>query len=260
MAKWILIIVIVLITLYVVLITGLPVFIYVISSVNPGPKDKKAAIDRGRQLEANTETVIAVGAHPDDIEWYAGGTLAKLVADKKRVIVVIATDEAGLKETRQKEQIRASEIIGYDKVVFLSYPDGSLRDQPRANVVEKLRDLYEKYDPDTVLTFDPYIHSALYHHPDHISAGEAAIEAARKEGIGNVYLFHSGAPDTWVDISETVDLKIKGRNAHKSQNLRILTPFGMDYPVKESAYLEGRKAGLPYAESFRKLPDNSLTD
>lgn len=256
MAKWILIAVIVLITLYVLFVTGTPVFVFIISTVNPAPKNKSAAIENGKHLLKKTKTVIAVGAHPDDIEWYAGGTLGRLVADHKQVIVVITTDETGLKETRQKEQIRASEIIGYDKVVFLGYPDGSLKDQPREDVVEKLRELYRKYEADTVLAFDPYIQSAIYHHQDHIAAGNAAIEAARAEKIDDVYLFHSGAPDTWIDISETIDLKIEGRDAHDSQTIRLLTPFGMNYLIKEAAYLEGRKADLRYAESFRMLSDD----
>lgn len=252
MIKWFFIFIV---GLYLLLIFGSPIFLAVLHQLNPGPKNKQEAVKRGNQLLEQAKTVIAVGAHPDDIEWYAGGTLAALIKKGVDVIVIMATDGGKNSDpkARRKEQLKAAKTIGYKKVIFLEYPDGALADQSQEDVINKMKMSYKEYKADTIITFDPYEQAPLYHHPDHIAAGKAAIEAAKQTNIKQIYLFHSGRSNTWVNIAGGIDAKIEGRAAHKSQTKWFLTPFGMNYILKETAWLDGRKVGLTYAEPFYQL-------
>lgn len=230
-----------------------PFFIAFLHLINPGPKNKHAALKKGEALLAAARTVAVVGAHPDDLEWYAGGTLARLSKNGTRIIAIMATDGGRLSKMRHAEQLKAASVLKYREVFFLDYPDGSLNTQPQEEVVDKIVRIYQKYQPNTVITFDPYNQGPLYHHPDHIAAGKAAIMAAVQMNIPRIYLFHSSKSDTWVDTSKDIDLKIRGREAHKSQTKWFLTPFGMGYIIREVAFVDGRKVGLKYAEAFRKF-------
>ncbi len=241
--------------IYLLLILGSPLFLAILHQLNPGPKDKKEALKQGNRLLEQTKTVVAVGAHPDDIEWYTGGTLDVLIKKGVDVVVIMLTDggKNSDPDVRKKEQLAAAHTIGYKKVFFFNYPDGQLDEQNQNEVIEKIKEVYKQYNADTIISFDPYVQGPLYHHKDHIAAGKAAIKAAKQSNIEKVYLFHSGRPDTWVNIANGIKAKIKGRAAHKSQTRWFLTPFGMDYIIKETAWLDGRKAGIKYAEAFHKL-------
>lgn len=232
-----------------------PVFAAIVSALGPAPKDRAKARASGETLLREAKTIVAVGAHPDDIEWYAGGTLAEAVQRGARVIVVMVTDggRRGLAGRRHEEQLKAARVMGYERVIFLDYPDGSLAASPKQEVEAKLASAYREYQPDTLITFDPFDQGPLYRHPDHLAAGAAAVAAAGSAGLTHVFLFHSSKPDTWVDVSDTVGIKIEGRAAHRSQTKLFLTPFGTGPMIRETAFLEGRKADLAYAESFRKF-------
>jgi len=250
---WVIITAGIIVGIYLLFLIASPFLVASIQLFNPAPKNRNIALQNGKELLDKTKTVVAVGAHPDDIEWYSGGTLARLSRNGIRVIVVMATDDGRRKNTRQAEQLKAAQALRYEKVIFLGYPDGSLKKQPKQEIINKLEKIYQDYQPDTLITFDPYNQAPFYHHLDHIAAGKAAIEAALQMNIPNIYLFHSGGSDTWVDISKEIGLKVKGREAHKSQTKWFLTPFGMGYIIREAAFLDGLKVGLRYAEPFRKL-------
>lgn len=253
MVRWVLIIIGIIAGLCLLFLVAGPLLASFMHSLNAGPEDKEKALKNGKELLAAAKTVVAVGAHPDDLEWYAGGTLARLARQGARVIVIMATDDDRRKETRRAEQLKAAGLLDYEKVIFLGYPDGALAEQPRDEVAEKIKQVYLDYRPDTLITFDSYDQAPVYHHSDHIAAGKAAIEAAERAGIARIYLFHSGKNDTWVDISSEIDLKIKGRDAHRSQTRWFLAPLGADSIMKRLAGAEGSRVGLEYAESFRKF-------
>lgn len=253
MIRWVIIIVGIIVGIYLLFLVISPFLVAFLNLMSPGPKSRNMALKNGRELLEKAKIVVAVGAHPDDIEWYTGGTLARLSKTGVRVIVIMATDDGRCEKIRQAEQLKAARTLRYEKVIFLGYPDGSLKKQPQQEILGKLKKIYQNYKPDTIITFDPCIQSPFYHHSDHITAGKAAIEAALQMNIPHVYLFHSGGSDTWVDISKEIDLKIKGREAHKSQTKWFLTPFGMGYIIREAAFFDGLQVGLRYAESFRKL-------
>jgi len=123
------------------------------------PRDVPLAKKNGEALaQMRDESVVAVVAHPDDAEWYAGGTLGMLARNRNRVVVVLATSgEKGgngvpeLARVREAEQEKAAGILGYSRVIFLHNPDRGLEDTARLR--EQLANVFEEENPAVLLTF-----------------------------------------------------------------------------------------------------------
>jgi LmbE family N-acetylglucosaminyl deacetylase len=190
---------------------------------------------------------MVIVAHPDDPEFYCGGTIALWVREGVEIYYLILTNgnkgssdptmtPERLADLRRAEQRAAAQILGVKGVVFLDEPDGELQPslQLRRQVVREIR----RYRPDIIACPDPaafYFDSGYINHPDHRIAGVVALEAvfpaARnrmyhpellEEGfephaVHEIYLVGSVQPNRWVDISDTIDLKIEAIKAHASQ-------------------------------------------
>jgi len=190
---------------------------------------------------------MVIVAHPDDPEFYCGGTIALWVREGVEIYYLILTNgnkgssdptmtSERLADLRRAEQRAAAQILGVKGVVFLDEPDGELQPslQLRRQVVREIR----RYRPDIIACPDPaafYFDSGYINHPDHRIAGVVALEAvfpaARnrmyhpellEEGfephaVHEIYLVGSVQPNRWVDISDTIDLKIEAIKAHASQ-------------------------------------------
>ena len=190
---------------------------------------------------------MVIVAHPDDPEFYCGGTIARWVREGVEIYYLIMTNgnkgssdptmtPERLADLRRAEQRAAAQILGVKGVVFLDEPDGELQPslQLRRQVVREIR----RYRPDIIACPDPaafYFDSGYINHPDHRIAGVVALEAvfpaARnrmyhpellEEGfephaVHEIYLVGSVQPNRWVDISDTIDLKIEAIKAHASQ-------------------------------------------
>jgi LmbE family N-acetylglucosaminyl deacetylase len=228
------------------------------------------------------KVVMSIHAHPDDQEFSAAGTLAKWARSGSQVIsVVITSGESGsndpqkdesykpvLARLREGEQLAANAILGIQETIYLHYPDGYL--QPTLELRRDLTRLIRKYKPDVVVTGDPTVrfHGKTYmNHPDHRAAADVACDAVfpsagsrpifpelLAEGymphdVSYVYLHGSDKADEWVDIAETLDLKIRALQQHKSQ----LNGFDVDKEMRRWAAEDGKEAGLDYAESFRVM-------
>jgi LmbE family N-acetylglucosaminyl deacetylase len=184
---------------------------------------------------------LAIGAHPDDVEFGCGATLAKWAAAGCTVHHLVCTDgskgtwdpssESGaLAARRQVEQRRAARVLAGDhagEVVFLDYVDGELDSnlEARSRVALAIRQLR----PDVVLGHDPWKRYRL--HPDHRHAGLLACEgivAARdphffpEHGVAhhrpdNLLLFEAQAPDHLEDVTGWIDIKLAALEAHESQ-------------------------------------------
>lgn len=222
--------------------------------------------------------VLAVGAHPDDVEYFAGATLAGFVADGAEVRIVICTDgarggaEGGapLAERRRAEATRAAAHLGAETPIFLGHPDGGLvvEDGLRRDLVREIRrarpELLLVHDPATLWTpLDRRVHLG---HSDHRAAGQACLDAVYPrlflssfypelvQGgfapwfVREVWLFDTATPDHFVAVAGTSAEKRAALAAHESQHVPGLLS-GID--ALEVAF--AGTSGTP-SEAFRKLP------
>jgi len=158
----------------------------------------------------------------------------------------------------------AAEVIGVHDVRFLGYPDGIL--QPTLELRRELTRLIRQVRPDRVVCQDPttvLVEDGYINHPDHRAAGEATLYAVfpsagtrpifpelLKEGlephqVKELYLTLTTRPNTHVDISSTIDRKIKALLCHKSQ-----VGLEVEEWLREWDSEAGREAGCAYAEQF----------
>ena len=133
--------------------------------------------------------VLAVAAHPDDLEFSCAGTLALWIRQGTKVVYLICTsgeagfDRPGLSREeriaiREGEQRAAAEVLGVQEVVFLREPDGLL--QPSLELRRKIVQEIRRFQPDTVLCWDPavfWINDSMVNHPDHRAAAQATVDA-----------------------------------------------------------------------------------
>lgn len=174
----------------------------------------------------DAKKVVVVIAHPDDAEYWISGTLAMLDNLDARVVLVVASDgEKGrnlinapdLAVARRAEQLAAGSVLGYDEIVFLGQPDRSAADNP--DVPRMVREVFEKEQPDTVITFDGWKPQLPYLHPDHEAIGRLAVRVLDELDFSpEVYLFHTRRPGISVDITTVAERKIEGMRKHVSQN------------------------------------------
>jgi LmbE family N-acetylglucosaminyl deacetylase len=226
------------------------------------------------------ERVLAVMAHPDDIDFGAGGTVASMVDAGVAVSYAIVTngDAGGFDPTvprseipriRQAEQRAAGRVLGVDDVRFLDYRDGELtvshdlrRDISR--VIRQVR-------PDRMIIQSPDRNweRISASHPDHMAAGDAAIQAVYPDArnpfahptllqdenledwaVPEVWVMGSPTPNHWVDITDRFDRKLEALRAHESQTAHM---DDLDERVRGWMRMQAERGGLPegrLAEAF----------
>lgn len=224
------------------------------------------------------ERAMFIFAHPDDIEFGSAGTAAKWAKYGSDVVYVVLTDgnigshELGmtqekLAEIRRREQTAAAEVAGAT-CIYMGEPDGRL--QPTLELRKKLVRLIRKHKPNVVVCGDPnFYYSDWYiNHPDHRNAGQVAMEAVfpsadsplifpelLEEGlephkVNYVYVsFGRSDANTYVDITETIETKIKALRCHESQ----LKEWDPTERVMGWTTETGQKVGYKHAEAFFKI-------
>ena len=194
-------------------------------------------------------TVLAIGAHPDDLELGIGGTLARLARNGARVVMAVVSIPADY-ETRRAEAQRAADILGCE-LRFL-YEDGCKRidDMKPYELVRMLDGVVRELQPAAVLT-----HGANEFHRDHVTVHNACLSTQRLKNFDFFYYnptmtravpvaFH---PRAYVDVSDTIELKMQAIEAHASQ----FGGRGLDTELfRDVARLNGRMAGVKYAEGL----------
>jgi LmbE family N-acetylglucosaminyl deacetylase len=223
------------------------------------------------------DRVLAVYAHPDDADVACGGTLAHWARSGSEVHLVICTDggrgtpdvsadPAKLAETRATELAEAAQVIGLASHEVLGAADGELEDDRwlRSTLVERIR----RHRPAAVFGHDPtavFFGQEYFNHRDHRIAGWALLdalspaaalplyfpEAGPPHQAGTVYLSGTLEPDVWVDISTTVDVKVAAVECHRTQFAG--SEGWAAEAVRTRAQDEGRRAGVSFAEGFRRL-------
>ena len=211
------------------------------SANEPGQPVPRGPITEMTRDLPTPRVALAIGAHPDDVEFGCGATLAKWAADGCTVHHLVCTDGskgtwdphadiAALAARRQVEQREAAHRLAGERageVVFLGYVDGELESDrdARSRVAMTIRRLR----PDVVLGHDPWKRYRL--HPDHRHAGLLACDAvvaARdphffpEHGIAHhrpthLLLWEADEPDHFEDVGDWVDAKLAALEAHESQ-------------------------------------------
>lgn len=219
--------------------------------------------------------ILAFGAHPDDVELSCSGTLAKLIAEGKKVGIIDLTQgelgTRGTNITRAEEAAEASKILGINVRENLKMKDGFLEnsEEYQMRIIKVLR----KYQPDMV-----FANAIDDRHPDHAKAAKLTSDACFLSGLRKIETTDNGIlqdvwrpkhifnyiqwkniePDFVIDISDYMDVKIKSCLAYKTQ---FYDPTSSEptTPITTKDFLEsityraqdlGRLSGVTYAEGF----------
>lgn len=233
---------------------------------------------------SDADRVLAIVAHPDDAEFWLGGTIARWTADGIEVSYCVLTDGAGggfdpdisreeIPGIRRAEQRKAAASLGVQKVEFFGLAEGSLRDG-RRELHENLVRVIRQSRPHRVVTWSPEWNWQRFRscHPDHLATGTAVLEAIYpdasnpfalthlRDGDGlepwtvrEVWLINSPEREVnhYVDITETFDRKVAAVRTHASQ---IKDPGTLAERLRQRIAHNTAAAGLPegrLAEAFQ---------
>lgn len=227
-----------------------------------------------------------MGAHPDDMDFGASGTIAKFIEEGYDVYYVLCTDGSRgaddpemthekLAATRRSEQIAAGKILGITDIFFLDYPDTQL--VVDMQLKEELVRIIKQVKPQIVITMDPTFYYSVdpmwggahfINHSDHRAAGLATMDAVfplsrdrltfpqhEKDGLAphvveELWFTNSIEKRHLVDITNTFEKKLRALECHKSQ-------FD-DFPAVKKrmttrAIEFAKEEGFAFAENFTRL-------
>jgi LmbE family N-acetylglucosaminyl deacetylase len=192
--------------------------------------------------------IIAIGSHPDDIEYGCGGTLMRHIkrGDKVTFVVMSRGEKGGDPDLRHKEAREAAKKIGADIRIF-DYPDADI---PQGHeIIDRLEKLISDIKPQRV-----YTHSVKDTHQDHRNVAYVSIAAARF--VPEILAYESPSlylmftPNYYVDISNYIDEKIELLNCFSSQN-------GKDYmkinAIRGLSQFRGLAPNVSHAEAFEVI-------
>jgi LmbE family N-acetylglucosaminyl deacetylase len=223
------------------------------------------------------ESAMAIMAHPDDIEFTCVGTLARWAKAGTRIVYVLCTsgdvgiDEPGMTrekaaQIRETESREAAHIAGVEQVVFLREPDGLLVADLslRKKLVREIR----RFRPEVIVTGDPatiWSGDDYINHPDHRAAAlaaldatfpaagqpnlfeELAVEGLTAHKVRKVYATAWDKASVYINIEETIEIKVAALRAHKSQ----MKDWDPEKMIKEWASDAAKGKEMQYAEGFR---------
>lgn len=204
--------------------------------------------------------ILAVGAHPDDVELGCGATLALFKKRGHQVYILVLTsgEASGDPEIREKECRLAARSIGAKKVFFGGLPDTKISDG--IETIMAIEDVLSRVKPNVV-----FGHSSKDGHQDHRNAGLATLSAARS--TKKVLLYESPAalkefcPQVFVDVTSTFDIKLEALKVFGSQASKVyfkgndIRDESRKFPyvsnaIEGLARFRGFQAGISLAEAF----------
>ncbi len=233
--------------------------------------------------------ILCIGAHPDDVELGCGGTVAKEIANGKKVgILDLTRGELGTRgtaETRDEEAANAAKILGVAVRENLAFADGFFVND-KAHQLEVIK-ILRKYQPDVVLC-----NAVSDRHIDHPKGSNLASDSCFLSGLIKIKTEVDGEnqspwrpkqvyhyiqwqpiePDFVVDISDQIDVKVKSVMAYQTQFFNKKYKGEPDTPISSKNFTDsvtyrakdlGRLVGVDYAEGFtveRYVTVNSLFD
>lgn len=222
------------------------------------PAHPALALANGERFVQTPRRVLALTAHPDDLEFFAGGTLRRMAQAGSQIIAVVMTDGekrgnwADLGGQRRSEQERAAKLQGYESVTFMGLPDFGLPEDPRLEHI--VARSWEQIAPEIVLAFDPKELLPQTANRDHKALGRTVMDLTRsKVGTGTqVYFYGTHHPDVLVDITPVIDDKLQAVKTHRSQMV-FLNEAETDGTIKLMARIAAGASGCKYAEPLYRL-------
>jgi LmbE family N-acetylglucosaminyl deacetylase len=236
------------------------------------------------EIAPTPRRVLVIQAHPDDVEFGSAGTIAKWIAEGAEVTYCsITSGDKGsedpemtgekLAALRETEQQAAADILGVKEVIFLRYKDATLVADLDLRLA--LTRVMRQVRPDTILTFDPtarILDNSYINHPDHIATGEASLaavfpsvrdrmtfpellaEGLEPHKVAHIYLYATNEPNAWVDVTDTMDIRIEALKAHASQ-LKDWDPTDMmrEWARGAARTNPNREGASEYAEKYRYI-------
>ncbi len=223
--------------------------------------------------------VLAVSAHPDDIEFSCAGSVARWVDEGAEVTYCIVTDGstgtsdfdlAGdrLAEIRREESMRAAKTVGVEEVNFLGYRDGYV--EPTLDLRRDIARVFRQSRPHRFIVMDPMPLPGgwFVNHPDHRAIGQACLDVTVTagttpghfpelldeglepwKGLREIYLAGPGGGEVAVDITTAIDRKVEALKCHKSQ----VGDWDVESMVRAWTMQNGREHGYAHAELFHVL-------
>lgn len=223
--------------------------------------------------------LMAVVAHPDDAEFFCGGTLARMAAGGKETTLVIVTSGATggdgaipgveLARTRESEAREAAQLLGLHHVTFLRHADSEVSPslELRRDIVREIR----RYRPELVITHNPIRHFGHGNHPDHLAVGEATFAAVEPtsanpmaypemaaDGLSPwqvewVFAFNAEQPNHYEDIGATLEVKVRALGCHRSQRVSQVGDVVRMLAREHAAVGVNGDRQMQFAEPFRKV-------
>lgn len=219
--------------------------------------------------------VLAIGAHPDDVEFGCGGTLLKLISEGKKVVIIDLTQgelgTRGTAETRAEEANNAAKLLGLTARENLKMKDGFLNNSEEYQML--IVQMIRKYQPDIV-----FCNAWEDRHPDHAKGAKLASDACFLSGLRRIetkyngekqnswrpkHIFHyiqwkNIEPEFVVDISDFMEQKIEVCKAYKTQLFDANSKDPITHTASKNFFDSltyraqdlGRLSGVEYAEGF----------
>lgn len=215
--------------------------------------------------------ILVILAHPDDPEFFCGGTIARWIKSGHRVSYCLLTcGDKGTEDRdltpddlckiRQKEQRSAAALLGVEQVFFMDHPDGYLVSD--LGLRKEITRVIRQEQPDVLVTCDPtnmYIRDSYINHPDHRAAGQATLDAvfpAARDHLNFIELWRDenlephNVREVWISLPKEANVSIDITD-HWDKKLRAL---------REHASQIGDPAQLEERLRSRHTPDSTLDD
>jgi len=199
---------------------------------------------------AERKIILAIGAHPDDIEIGCGGTIKKHVLTGDDVYFIIATsgEKGGNKEERIAEAKKSATLMGIKDIYFLSIPDTYI--SHNGQTVQLIDNIIKKISPNII-----YVHSLKDYHQDHSNIAKSTLSSSRN--MKNSIMCYEApsttlefTPNAFKNISVTFESKMECINQFVSQEKK-------DYVERQAivnlAKFRGKIINVEYAEAFEVL-------
>jgi LmbE family N-acetylglucosaminyl deacetylase len=202
------------------------------------------------ELHTGRRCILAVGAHPDDIELACGATLAKLhdAGHRIRGLVLTHGEQGGSAETRPNEARSGASFLGLESVQVMDFQDTRLGEQ-ELEVLAAIEGAIRECKPDLIFT-----HSSHDLHQDHQAVHRATLRAARNHSSILCYESPSATgefdPTFFVDVSDYIEVKIESVKEHWDQRGK---PYVHSERMHGVALFRGSQAKTRYAEGFETV-------